>query len=265
MKNPLDKLIQRTWAIHWRNSMRPYALEGAIPILFFGDLRRYNESTLKMITVGLNPSIAEFPRERPLLRFPRLAQLLPTWSKKLDPTARAEYREALTEYFMQEPYSWFDRSYETVLNGMNASYHEPERRFTALHTDFCSPLATRGDWGALTDSQKTSLMRDGNPLWYDLVQVLSPDVIIASIHRTLVQLIANHYEWESAPSKICDVRNRKGGGKRASNYEVTMWRLKLNGSTTVLVHGRAAQLPFGSLSTLDKRKIGREIVSKLAP
>lgn len=44
---------------------------------------------------------------------------------------------------------------------------------------------------------------------------------------------------------------------------MTKWELKLNGGIDILIHGRAAQLPFGSLSTLDKQKIGREIVSKM--
>jgi hypothetical protein len=78
-----------------------------------------------------------------------------------------------------------------------------------------------------------------------------------------VQLIVSHHDLEAGPSRVCAVRNRKDGGKRASSYEVTMWELKLNGGTSMLVHGRAAQLPFGSLSNLDKQKIGREIVSKV--
>jgi hypothetical protein len=141
-----------------------YVLEGSIPVLFFGDLRKYYESALKITTVGLNPSLAEFSREEPLLRFPRLARPLPTWPRKLDRTAEAEYQEALAEYFMQEPYSWFDRSYETILNGMNASYHEPERRFTALHTDFCSPLATKGDWRACREPESESNVDWESPL-----------------------------------------------------------------------------------------------------
>lgn len=40
-----------------------------MPILFFGDGNEYFSSELKVITLGLNPSRAEFPEEDRFQRF----------------------------------------------------------------------------------------------------------------------------------------------------------------------------------------------------
>ncbi len=60
----------------------------AMPILYFGDLEAYVASPVRIVTVGLNPSQAEFPlgsargesgsTEDPWQRFPNAASGLPT-------------------------------------------------------------------------------------------------------------------------------------------------------------------------------------------
>ncbi len=43
------------------------------PVLFFGDADAYDESPLRAVTVGLNPSLEEFQAGDPFCRFPLAA------------------------------------------------------------------------------------------------------------------------------------------------------------------------------------------------
>ena len=45
----------------------------AMPILFFGDVEAYSISPFRVVTVGLNPSLQEFPGGSPFQRFPGCA------------------------------------------------------------------------------------------------------------------------------------------------------------------------------------------------
>jgi hypothetical protein len=86
-----------------------------MPILFFGDVFGYVRSEVKVVTVGLNPSLAEFPTSNPWLRFPGAAGLKPPLTSDM----RKRYLHSLCDYFKIEPYrDWFDRSFEPLLNGI---------------------------------------------------------------------------------------------------------------------------------------------------
>lgn len=84
----------------------------AIPIPYFGDIYSCMQSPIRIVTVGINPSSAEFPEENPFHRF--------SSAINTDPN---NIEIALSRYFKDEPYkSWF-KYYEVVLNGFNASYY----------------------------------------------------------------------------------------------------------------------------------------------
>ena len=94
-------------------------------------------STLRVLTVGLNPSLQEFPADRPFSRFPL--------DEGTAGRGRDHYLYALSSYFRTDPYrAWF-RAFEPLLNGAGASYYEGFTS-TALHTDICSPVATDPTW-----------------------------------------------------------------------------------------------------------------------
>ena len=115
-----------------------------MPVLFFGDLGAYLDSPRRVVTVALNPSDKEFPSDQPWLRFPGARDL--AWQGSFDVTAREQYVEALSSYFVTAPYtSWFNGSFERVLWGLHASYY-PGRPSVALHTDIASPVPTRPTW-----------------------------------------------------------------------------------------------------------------------
>lgn len=63
-----------------RAAKRPCCVVPAVPILFFGDLKAYRASPLRVLTVGLNPSLHEFPAVEPFRRF-RLKKTASTWSR----------------------------------------------------------------------------------------------------------------------------------------------------------------------------------------
>ena len=43
---------------------RPYVVKPAIPIVWFGNMEKYNKSPKKIVTVGINPSLSEFEEPR---------------------------------------------------------------------------------------------------------------------------------------------------------------------------------------------------------
>ena len=137
----------------------------SIPILFFGDLAKYRNSDLKVITVGLNPSHIEFPTHSRFTRFLD-AESLDT-SKKWSGPEVTTYLHSLSEYFKHNPYSWFD-SFESILNGMHTSYYPNIEHNTALHTDLCSPFSTDITWSKLSVRYRNVLRSDGISIWHRL-------------------------------------------------------------------------------------------------
>ena len=138
----LTSLLNRTFEYYKEIQDREYVVKPAIPILYFGDIKAYFESAIKIITVGKNPSLIEFCRKKgesySFLRFP-------DWEEKQD------YAAALNSYFECNPYkSWFG-SYEAILNGINASYYISSNQINrVIHTDICSPIATNPTWSKLS-------------------------------------------------------------------------------------------------------------------
>src|SRR5688572_14744196 len=88
-------------------------VQPAVPILYFGAEPAYRRSPLKIITVGLNPSLAEFPLEDPFLRFPA--------AEGQGPGER--YLESLNDYYCVQPYDRWFNTYRGLLHGLNAGFH----------------------------------------------------------------------------------------------------------------------------------------------
>jgi hypothetical protein len=221
----------------------------SIPILFFGDDERYVSSPLKVITVGLNPSRLEFPRGDPFLRFPA--------ARHIDPRQPAldAHLAALRAYFRVRPYNaWFRPAFEPILNGLAASYYDGAATNTALHTDICSPLATDPTWSRLGEVG-AALTTVGVELWHRLTERLAPDVILISVAREHLDkiLFPRLGVWE----KVHTIARKNPFTVQALRLEVVPQK------PTLLVFGRAANLPFGTVSADDKRTIGAAIGSAL--
>lgn len=221
----------------------------SMPILYFGDLPGYLDSAIRIITVGLNPSSAEFPIAQPFMRFPAVVDL--DAKAMHEPSNVPRYLESLNAYFRTKPYTrWFNSSFEPLLNGMNASFYEG-RDHIALHTDLCSPLATRPTWSRLGDGQ-ILLAADGIPLWHHLVSLLEPDIILVSVARHHLDSIRFRTQ---APWGVAYTV------QRTNPYQVEYSRITLPvGKQSFLIFGKAANTPFGTVSTRDKLAIGSTIM-----
>jgi hypothetical protein len=248
----LRELACKAWRQYERAKRAevPYLVQPSIPILFFGDSKRFLDSPLRVITVGLNPSREEFPRAAPFVRFPVFES-----RESLD-TDR--YLCTLDMYFRTVPYKrWFNPSFEPLLRGLGASYYE-DASSVALHTDLCSPLATDPTWSGLDRYKQVALEPEGRRLWHELVEALQPDVVLISIKR---RLLTNVVFPLVEPASVI---YRVDGPRRVRYYDVQAFRHQLaSGKTPLFVFGQASQTPFGSISATEKQRIGVRVLELL--
>lgn len=253
-KNLLDELIRQAWNCYRVFEHSPYLVKPSIPILFFGDSERYRASSLKVITVGLNPSKAEFPSHDPFLRFRAAENIDP---HVLQVEHYPAYLEALNGYFRNHPYSLWFSSFEPVLQGLDASYY-PGQAQAALHTDICSPLATNPTWSGLPHTTREELRTQGIELWHALIEQLKPDLILMSVaweHMHKIRF-ASRSDWKT----FHQLPTRKDGTPRKKPYDVLLRDLVIGSDKSArLVFGPAATMPFGGITTPDKQHIGRKL------
>ncbi len=65
----MNASITAAWREYKTQPVQSAVVDPSMPILFFGDSRKYEASDVRVITVGLNPSLAEFPSAEPFQRF----------------------------------------------------------------------------------------------------------------------------------------------------------------------------------------------------
>ena len=206
-----------------------------------------------MITLGLNPSRNEFPKQDRFLRFSKARTIYP---RIIEGAFYGEYLQALNGYFHRTNHplkGWFN-SYEPLLKGLDCSYYDNAPN-TTLHTDLCSPLATDPTWSNLPGEAQISLLPYGTRLWHSLVEWLSPDLIIASVARSHLSRISflRQNDWTVVHTV-----------ERMNPYIVKLAKLKMvDGRTPILVFGKAANTPFGTVSKIDKGKIGLAIKNRI--
>ena len=241
--------MQHAWAAfdRARQGHVPSLVLPSMPIAWFGDVDAYDRSPLRVVTVGLNPSLAEFPTADPFRRFPMARSLSGTLTRDADLDA---YAASLNAYFHAEPYdAWFRPAFEPLLQGLGASYYGKEKS-TALHTDLCSPVATNPTWSKLR--QERNLLRaDGVPFWHDLIRSLKPHVILASVAWAYLAQIEfpTLGSWETLHTI-----------DRRHPYLVRGVRIDIGATNPpLLIFGKAAQLPFGTVSAAGKREIGQAL------
>ena len=242
----LTTLVSEAWSAYDGARKLPSRVAPAAPILFFGDLDAYRASPLRILTVGLNPSLLEFPVEDPFSRFP-LAE---------GPEGREpeRYLAALSAYYGTDPYRGWFSAFEPLLNGAGASYYAGETS-TALHTDICSPIATSPTWSKLDDAERAMLEAEGGPLWHSLLGKLRPHVVALSTAKEHLSRIK--FEPLSGTWEILRVFDRTKGGKPRKRPERVIGRWHdVGGDPSLFVHAPPAQVPMGRLSLAARGEIG---------
>ena len=241
----LAQAVAQSWRAFDRATGLPSRVTPAAPILFFGNLVAYRASPRRVLTVGLNPSLHEFPEGTPFRRFPLIEG-----DGGREPS---RYLAAMSGYFRTDPYrAWFS-TFEPLLNGAGASYYAGEAS-TALHTDICSPIATSPTWSRLNGADHAALEADGGPLWHMLLKALRPQLVVLSVAKVHLKRIefAPLTEWEAIHA--FELTGRRA--RRARPYEVRARWYEIGGQQSLFVFGKAAQKPFGLLSNTQKRELG---------
>jgi hypothetical protein len=230
-----------------------YITYPSIPVIYFGDYSQYQISYPKVITVGLNPPNNEFPSSSPFDRF-----LMANEIDTLNPFSGNDfslYISSLNNYFKNSPNNWFD-SFDPILNGLNTSYYPNMVGNNALHTNFCSPFATDVTWSKLKSSTQFTLCREGRDFWHKLIEILEPDLIIFSIPKKYLERVSfKKTGWKIFTS----ITRKKDGSLRSKPYAVEYTESKIGNKRGYFVFGKAAQLPFGTLSTDIKIRLGEEL------
>ena len=242
-------LLTEELEMAWRAFERPAALQTRVnpsfPILFFGDLSAYLDSEIRVLTVGLNPSLNEFPQESPFQRFPTAEGV------SVNETGR--YLDALSAYFRTDPYSDWFKGFELMLNGIEASYYKGQPS-TALHTDICSPVATAPTWSGLDSAVQKSLETDGGPLWHRLLDALRPQIVVLSVARRHLSRI--EFKPLNGWHVLHVFRRRKDGNRRKVPLEVRARWGVISGEPSLLIHIPAARKPLGNLDGPKKQQSG---------
>jgi len=241
----LRRAVVEAWRLFESAASLEARVSPAIPILFFGDLDAYAASPQRVLTVGLNPSLNEFPAENPFLRFPL--------AEKARPEDQEQYLDALSDYFRTNHYDKWFQSFEPLLNGMTASYYD-RHISTALHTDICSPVATNPTWTQLSKADRRVLEDDGRRLWHDLLLVLRPNVVVLSVAKDHLKQIK--FESLGSWEPIHSFKHKLDGTLCSSAYNVIGCWYLVNTQSTLFVFGRASQTPLGLIGNDHKRELG---------
>ena len=240
----LIALVEEAWEAY-ESAPSSSRLAPAMPILFFGDFDGYFSSQIRVLTVGLNPSGHEFPKNLPFQRFPGCAGVTPADG--------AQYLQSLSAYFRQDPYRRWFLAYEAALGGADASYWKG-RSSTALHTDIASPVATDPAWTELDERDRQALQWKGGLLWHRLVIELKPHLVLASLaweHLSRVEF-SPLTDWR----RIHAFEFRIDGNRRARPYPVCARWYEIAGNSSLFIFGTQRNIPFGEIGNAQKREVG---------
>ncbi len=119
----------------------------------------------------------------------------------------------------------------------------------------CSPIATDPTWSGL-GVERQVLREEDVRLWHVVVRLLEPDVIVVSLARRHLDEI--RFGWNGAWRVIHTV-------ERQNPYLLEARDLIVGPSKyATLVFGRAAQKPFATIGSADKRRAGTAVLGRHA-
>ena len=233
-----------------------FVVPRSLPIPYFGDLKRYLQSPLRVLTAALNPSVREFPEDQP--RFDVASGL----------RGPAELETELSTYFWRNPYSSWFSSFEPVLNGLEASYGGKMARrdhsSTALHVDMCSPVATSPTWSKLSAAERGKLTTTGRDIFEWLADELEPDVIVASLGWAHLQEWNADFQAGRRWERLAEHRTAAKGEPLRVPLVVQVGSISSRkGRPLLFVNASAADKPFGRFTTGRKHEAGQKLLVRL--
>jgi hypothetical protein len=252
----IEELAKEALELYLRKDIQNLdcVIKGVIPILYFGDYKAYRDSKIKIITIGLNPSLAEFPNKG-FSRFP-LAQHL---RGRTDDTSIDLYLDSLNAYFTPraDPYeNWF-KTFYPLLEGLNAGFI-PGKENTALHTDLCTPIATNPTWGPLDQNSRDVLKEPGNALWHKLIGILKPDILLFSSNRSYLCDIT--FPHKTGWKTIHEIPLKDDGTPRKTPYTIQQQTYGVDGNNCHLFYGSPGNVkPFAGISDVEKLCAGKKV------
>lgn len=197
----LKPLLRRALELFAASRGANWHVACSIPILYSGKVSEYEQSALRIITVGLNPSDAEFRCDRKVRAYDFQCR------------DASEIERVCSKYFECHPYTRWFNAYERVLQPLGASYYGRSypckenvpawwrcQDNRAVHTDLLTPLVTRPTWSKLCAATQRELSSKGVALWRELVGVLKPDLILISVSKKHLSCIAPDSCWRTENS-----------------------------------------------------------------
>jgi hypothetical protein len=185
MDQILQNLISDTWEL-WDYAHATYPKlvpTDSAPILWFGDLDRYQASPKKVITLGINPGPLAFPQANPWRLYPLLTDSNTRQAANI-------YKQALDEFQFDQ---WF-RSFNALLSSFGTSYNNDRNSNTeALHLDVC-PIMTSDVWSKLPTKIRQDLAQRSAPITVRLLEYLQPEFLFISLSKGNLDLIVPHLD-----------------------------------------------------------------------
>lgn len=221
----LNNLIQEYISDFINKQTLSCVVKPSIPIVWFGDMEKYEESPQKVVTVAINPSLAEF-------REPRFDIVNLNGSNAVDKLV-----QTLNEYFEGNPYERFFNNFEKVLSSLDTSYYNDKKATNiAIHIDIYSAIATDTIWKDVSEDQKKCIKRID--LFKKLLHILNPDIILFSVSEEAFNAVfRSTFSLEKSISNINGKKSpfiRKYKGKK--DHKILISGRNLNGT------------PFGGLN-----------------
>ena len=232
------------------------------PILWFGNLQAYKASPLRILTVGINPSEDEFPNNT-FRRFPAWNEL-----------SVGNYFKGLNEYFNEEAYDWFANLSDAIsLEAVwDCSYTTSRHTNTALHIDYCTPIATNPTWDGkdingykLPKNIKQYLQNIQQEYFQKLLYFLNPDIIFIGgkqcnswQHQNAMELLVSSEYTAQSPEISAMINSMTGNDGTLQIYRHELKCFKTPQDVFVIT-GRYWNIPFGAYSRQNLQPIMAEM------
>ncbi len=184
----LGSIIDEYWGDFQKKKMLDFVVKPSIPIIWFGNIEKYKNSQLKIVTVSINPSKNEFEDNTGNSSFWRFKGISRHFSNKerLNDDDKLMLVNAYNSYFELNPYSAYFDYYNRVLKNYFECAYDGQKENTAIHIDLYTPIATNL-WKSLKSKEKREIQpsnsQNGEKYILSFLKYLNPDIILFSTRK----------------------------------------------------------------------------------